>query len=388
VYSSNHEKQVVCGGECGPGAKEDALRIKSVSTVLASLPLAGEGWGDAISRTTHIDMIVTDVTTDTGLVGTGFSHTSGVGSTAIKALIDREIAPFVIGAEASPRGLWHRTWMHVHWMGGGGVSTMALAALDIALWDLVAKECKQPLTTILGGQCQDRVLAYASGINLHKSAEEVVEQVRGWKANGFRAFKVKVGKPDIEEDVERLTKVREAAGRLPVMIDANQGWDLAKAMRAINAYQHLSPYWVEEPLLADDVVGHARLKQLVRSPIAIGENVYTIQQFNDFLTRGACDYVQADICRVGGITPFLEIAALARAWNVPVAPHFMMELSGQILCCLPNGHILEHIDGGSLTELSALTEPMRIVDGYFTPPKRIGHGIEFDRAYLKKHAIG
>jgi L-alanine-DL-glutamate epimerase-like enolase superfamily enzyme len=364
------------------------VKITQVKSQLASLPLPEGPWGDSIHRVTHIEIIVTDVTTDTGLTGTGFSHTSGVGGTTIKALIDQDLGPYVIGSEVAPRALWHRCWKHVHDIGGGGVSTMALAALDIALWDLLAKEVKQPLTKILGGKDKDRVLAYASGINLNKSVKELVEQVRGWKKAGFKAFKVKVGKPDIEEDVERLTKVREVAGRLPVMIDANQGWDIGKATRAINAYERLSPTWVEEPLLCDDVEGHARLKRLVRSPIAIGENVYTIQQFNDYLSRGACDFVQADIVRVGGITPYFDIAALARAWGVPLAPHFMMELTGQVLCCLPNAYILENIDGGSLSDLKALKEPIKIVDGYFTPPaNKIGHGIEFDRAYLKKHEV-
>lgn len=362
------------------------MKIDRIETQLASLPLLGGAWGDTIHHVTHIEVIVTDVFTDNGLVGTGFSHTSGVGGTTIKALIERDLGPFVIGAEVSPRGLWHKSWKHIHDMGGGGVSTMALAALDIAYWDLIAKEVHKPLTAILG-QCHDRMLAYASGINLNKSLDELVEQVQGWKANGFKAFKVKVGKPDVEEDVERLTKVKEITGRLPLMVDANQGWDIAKATRAINAYEHLAPHWIEEPLLCDDLDGHARLRRLVRSPIAIGENVYTIQQFNQFLSRGACDFVQADIVRVGGITPYLDIAALARAWNVPLAPHFMMELTGQVLCCLPNAYILENIDGGSLSDLNALTEPMRLVDGYFIPPNRIGHGIEFNRDYLKQHAV-
>jgi len=140
--------------------------------------------------------------------------------------------------------------------------------------------------------------------------------------------------------------------------------------------------------LCDDIDGHARLRQLVRSPIAIGENVYTLQQFNQYLARGACDFVQADIVRVGGITPYLEVAALARAWNVPLAPHFMMELTGQVLCCLPNSYILENIDGGSLTDLRALVRPFKIVDGWFTPPADVlGHGIEFDREALKRHAV-
>jgi L-alanine-DL-glutamate epimerase-like enolase superfamily enzyme len=232
------------------------VKIAQVETTLASLPLQGGAWGDTIHHVTHIEIIVCDVTTDTGLVGTGFSHTSGVGGTTIRAMIDNDIAPFVIGAEVAPRALWHRTWKRIHDMGGGGVSTMALAALDIACWDLVANEMRQPLTTALGGQCHERILAYASGINLNKPVDALVEQVRGWMAAGFKAFKVKVGKPEIEEDVERLAKVRAVAGRLPLMVDANQGWDIGKAVRAINAYAPFGLTWIEEPLLCDDIDGH------------------------------------------------------------------------------------------------------------------------------------
>jgi L-alanine-DL-glutamate epimerase-like enolase superfamily enzyme len=363
------------------------LRIESVETILASLPLPGPAWGDTIHHVTHVEIVVAEVRTDTGLVGTGFSYTSGVGGTTIKALLDKDLAPVVVGEQVSPRGLWHKCWHHVHDMGGGGVSTTALAALDIALWDLIAKEVNKPLVAVLG-PCRERILAYASGINLNKPLDELLDQVKGWQANGFKAFKVKVGKPEIEEDVERLTRIREIIGARPLMVDANQGWDIAHATRAINAYAPLDPYWVEEPLLSDDVAGHARLRALVRAPIAIGENVYTLQQFNHFLSRGACDFVQADVVRVGGITPYLDVAALARAWNVPLAPHFMMELTGQVLCALPNAHILESIDGGSLTDLKALQEPILIEDGYFTPPAGgIGHGIEFDRDYLKAHEV-
>jgi L-alanine-DL-glutamate epimerase-like enolase superfamily enzyme len=361
------------------------MRIEVVETQLARLPLQS-AWQDAIQDVTHIELVVTDVTTETGLVGTGFAYTGGVGGRTLKAMLEHDIAPFVIGRPAAPRGLWHKCWHHLHNLGGGGVTTTALAALDIALWDLAAKEVGKSLVALLG-PVRERVLAYASGINLNKSEAELVEQVQGWRAAGFKAFKIKVGKPEIEEDVERLTKVREVAGRLPVMVDANQGWDIGRAARAIDALTPLSPYWIEEPLLADDVDGHARLRPLIRTPIALGENVYTLQQFAQFLARGGCDFVQADVVRVGGITPYLEIAALARAWGVPLAPHFMMELSGQLLCCLPHGHILESIDGGSLTDLGALAEPIRIEDGWFTPPDRPGHGIVFDRAVLAAHAV-
>ena len=363
------------------------MRIETVETQLARMPLPGGAWGDAIHHVTHIELVVTEVTTDTGLLGTGFSYTSGTGGRTLRAMLEHDIAPYVIGQPAAPRSLWHKCWHHLHDLGGGGVTTTALAALDIALWDLTAKALGRSLVALLG-PCRERILAYASGINLNKSEAELVEQVRGWRAAGFEAFKIKVGKPEIEEDVERLAKVRTVAGRRPVMVDANQGWDIGWAARAITAFEPLSPHWIEEPLLADDVEAHARLRRLVKSPLAIGENVYTLQQFKHFLERGACDFVQADVVRVGGITPYLEVAALARAFGVPLAPHFMMELSGQLLCCLPNAHILENIDGGSLTDLGALALPIRIIDGYFTPPSAPGHGIVFDRDRLAAHAVG
>jgi L-alanine-DL-glutamate epimerase-like enolase superfamily enzyme len=245
----------------------ETMRIEAVATQLVRLPLR-DAWRDAIQDVTHIELVVTDVTTETGLVGAGFAYTGGVGGRTLKAMLQHDIAPFVIGRPASPRGLWHKCWHHLHNLGGGGITTTALAALDIALWDLAAKETGRSLVTLLG-PVRARILAYASGINLNKSEAELALQVRGWRAAGFKAFKIKVGKPEIEEDVERLARVREIAGRLPVMVDANQGWDIGWAERAIHALESQGPYWIEEPLLADDVDGHARLRQRVQSPIAL-----------------------------------------------------------------------------------------------------------------------
>ncbi len=355
------------------------MKIKDVTTRLASLPLPRGPWGDTIHHVTHIEVILVEIAADNGVSGTGISYTSGVGGTTIRALIEKDLAPFIIGKQAAPRALWQPCWQHVHDMGGGGVATTAIGALDIALWDLLAKTVGQPLTTILGGKVRDKVLAYASGINLNKPLGELLDQVRGWLADGYQAFKVKVGKPEIEEDVERLTKVRELIGRLPLMVDANQGWTFAQATRAIRAFEPLALTWVEEPLLCDDIEGYGRLRRLVPSPIAGGENVYTLHQFQQYLAGGGLDFVQADVVRVGGITPYMEIAALAKAYNLPMAPHFMMEISGQVLCTLANGHIVENIDGGSLSDLGALRPGSAgIVDGWFAPGDKPGHGLEFD----------
>lgn len=367
------------------------MKIRDVRTRHASLPLPRGPWGDTIHHVTHIEIILVEITADNGLSGTGISYTSGIGGASIRALIDKDLAPFVIGKEAAPRALWQPCWHHLHDMGGGGISTTAIAPVDIALWDLLAKAANLPLTTMLGGKVRDKVLAYASGINLNKSLDALLDQVRGWLADGYRAFKVKVGKPEIEEDVERLAKIREIIGSRPLMVDANQGWTFAHAARAIRAFEPLSVYWVEEPLLCDDVEGYSRLRSLGSTPIAGGENVYTIQQFQHYLATGGIDFVQADVVRVGGITPYMEIAALARAHNLPMAPHFMMELSGQVLCTLAIGHIVENIDGGSLADLGALkvdVETPAIVDGDFRPGTRPGHGLVFDLDAFERYKEG
>lgn len=359
-------------------------RVAEVRTQIAALPIPNAPWGDAIHHVTHIELVIVDVLTDTGIEGVGFTHTSGVGAAAIEALITDDVASFVAGREVSPRGLWHDTWHHLHDMGGGGVTTMALAALDIAYWDIVGKSVQLPLADLLG-RCRDRVPVYRSGTNLDKPLDELLDQVEGWVAAGYRGVKVKVGRPDIEEDVERVTRVRALAGRLPLMVDANQGWDAGKAIRAIRALEGLDLAWVEEPLLSDDVAGHARLRERVAVPIALGENVYTPFQFAQYVAAGAVDYLQADVGRVGGITPFLDIAALARAWNLPMAPHFMVEISGQLLCSIPNAKVCEDLDGGSLSDLGVLAEPVPVQDGHLAPPASPGHGIVLDRDRLAAH---
>lgn len=358
------------------------MKIESIELQLSRIPLPKGPWGDQIHHVTHIEILLADVTTDTGIVGTGFSHTSGVGGRTMLAMAE-ELVPTLIGREADPRAVWHDAWAYLRDNGVGGITTLTLAAIDIALWDILGKQFGQSLPKLLG-QVRDRVPLYGSGINLNNTAEEVVEQVKQWKSDGFFAGKVKVGKPDLEEDVYRLTKIREAVGQYPLMVDANQGWTYAAAVRATERFKDLSLYWVEEPFRVDDVLSHARLRARATMPIGLGENLYTLQQFNQYLAADACDFVQADIGRVGGITPYLDIAALARAFNAPMAPHFIVELSATVLCSVPNALCGECTDGGTLTELGVI-EPQPPVNGYYYPKDTPGHGLVFDRDWLKKH---
>lgn len=323
-----------------------------------------------------------ELTTDTGVTGVGFTY-GGARAKAIQALLDWHLSPMLLGSEIAPRPLWHRMWHEVHDAGGGGLSTMALSVVDIACWDALSKARQEPLVTVLG-QFRRSVPAYGSGINLHYTIPELEEQARSWVERGYPAAKMKIGKPETAEDIERLAAVQRIIGpRRPLMVDANQGWDLTTALQKIQAFEPFHLEWMEEPLLADDIPGHARLRRLVSTPIALGENVYTRYQFNQYLALGAVDVIQPDVVRIGGITPFMEIAALADTWNIPVAPHHVPELSGQLLCAIPNGRILEDAEGGSLTDLGVLTTPMPIQNGRFEPPTTPGHGIHFDRDKLR-----
>lgn len=363
------------------------MKVEKIQTAGFRIPLA-RPWGDQTHAVTHIELIVADLQTDAGITGTGFAYTVGTGARAVEALIDWYVAPVLEGTVVAPRSQWWRMWRAMHDAGGGGVSTIAIAACDIALWDAVGKAQGRPLTAVLG-QFRDSIPAYASGINLNLGLAELEEQVRRWVEAGYRAFKVKVGLPEVEADLERLERVRAIVGAAgALMVDANQGWDVVQAERAIHAYERVRLAWVEEPLLSDDIAGHAALRRRVSQQLAIGENVYTAYQFNEYLRQDACDIVQADVVRVGGITPWLEIASLANVWGRPMAPHFMVELSGQLLCCIPNGMVLEDVEGGSFRDLGILSEDVGVERGRFTPPVRPGHGIVLDRSRLEGYASG
>lgn len=350
------------------------------------IPLA-KPWGDQTHHITHIELLVTEIYSDSGRKGTGFAYSVGVGIKAVEALLKWDVIPKLIGQTVHPQAIWYQLWRELHDTGGGGTSTLALSAIDIGLWDLFAQELERPLVDVLG-RLRPGIPVYGSGVNLHLSLSELETQVQRWVDSGYGAVKIKVGKADLLEDIKRLQATREILGPSRyLMIDANQGWDLPTAEERIRAYASFGLRWVEEPLLSDDIRGHQILRQRVQVPIAIGENVYTKFQVNDYLRSGACDYLQADVVRVGGISPFLEIAAIASAYNVPMAPHFLRELSGQVLCCISNGMLLEDVEGGSFTELGILSVPLPVVKGMFYPPEVPGHGIAFQSNVLDQFRL-
>ncbi len=331
---------------------------------------------DAVQSFLKQETVFVEIDTSDGLRGTGYSYTIGTGGRAVLSLLRDHLVPMLPGLDA--RGIesvWMTLFSSTRATTVGAITSLALAAVDTALWDLKCLRAGAPLWEEAGGFRRAVPLYDTEGGWLHLGADELVRGALASKAAGWQGLKLKVGKPDLREDVERLRAVREAVGdRMHVMVDANQSMTAAEAIRRARAFDELDLYWFEEPLPADDVDGHVRLAQATSIPIAVGESMYSVGQFRDYLQRGAAGIVQVDVARVGGITPWLKVAHLAEAFNVAVCPHFLMELHVSLVAAVPNGRYVEHIP-----QLRSITlEEMEISDGHALAPTTPGLGIRWN----------
>jgi L-alanine-DL-glutamate epimerase-like enolase superfamily enzyme len=331
--------------------------ISSLTTRLLTIPLA-RPWGETVRE---IHVVVVEIVDSSGNRGEGFSWTPTIGARSVQALIDNDIRQFVLGATADPELIWTSLWEHLHEAGGGGITTIAMAGVDLALWDLVARRDGVAATRLWGTR-RESVGTYGSGVNLHYTLDDLVAQVGRWVAAGHTAVKIKVGKPSIAEDVDRVAAVRAVLGpERKLMVDANQRWDLATAVTAAEALRDFDIAWLEEPLRADNLADHTVLARQCGIPIALGENLHTIYRFRDFLDAGAAAVIQPNVVRVGGITPFRAIAQLAAERNVPLYPHLLPDLSGQLALCLDQETLVEDVEDAGFAHLGALSGPSPVV---------------------------
>lgn len=332
---------------------------------------------------TSVGVIATRVERSDGAEGWGFAWTPQIGAHAVLALLQHDIPDFAIGRPADAAQLWPAVWQHLHEAGGGGLTTIALAGLDLALWDATARAAGRSVSGLLGGR-REAARAYGSGINLHYPLDDLLAQAQRWVDAGFDAVKMKVGSPDLRTDVARVAAVRDVIGpERALMVDANQRWTLDQATDAVEALAASGIAWIEEPLRADDLAGHAELgRRLRRSsavPIALGENLHNRYRFADFTGAGAAQIVQPNIVRVGGITPFLQIAADAAAAGTPLHPHLLPELSGQLAMVLEQDVLVEDIEDAAFGSLGALADPspVTIAHGAVTEVPHAGIGLRF-----------
>jgi L-alanine-DL-glutamate epimerase-like enolase superfamily enzyme len=341
---------------------------------------------DAIQAFTAQETPLVTIIADDGARGTGYSYTIGNGGSSVVALLRDHLAPALIGRDpAEVEAIWKDLFFRTHALSVGPLTSLALAAIDGALWDMRCRRAGLPLHVMAGG-AQSRVPVYTTeGGWLNQSVEALIEDALRAGEAGFGGAKIKVGKPAAAEDVDRLAAVRAAVGtRLEIMVDANQAFTVSEAIRRARLFEDFDLAWFEEPLPAEDLGGHVRLSQATTLPVAVGESLYAPAQFREYLQRGACSIVQVDVARIGGVTPWLKVAHLAETFNVSVCPHFLMELHVGLCCAVPNAAWVEHIP-----QLDEITETgMRIESGHAIPSPEPGLGIAWDWAAIDKRRVG
>lgn len=340
---------------------------------------------DAIQSFVTQETTLVRLRTDDGGEGVGYSYTIGTGGSSVIALLRDHLGPRLLGRDPSEvEALWRDLLFATHATSVGAITSLALAAIDTALWDWRCRRDGQPLWRAAGG-AQDGVPVYTTeGGWLHLSADDLVRETVAAHEAGFRGAKIKVGKPHLSEDLDRLRAVREAVGEgFEIMVDANQCFTVGEALRRAPRYAELGIAWFEEPLPAEDVAGHARLAAASTLPIAVGESLYSPGQFAAYVRAGACHIVQVDVARVGGITPWLKVAHMAEAHNLAVCPHFLMELHVSLCAAVPNAAWVEYIP-----QLDPIASSrLRIEGGRARPPEAPGLGIAWSWEEIERRAV-
>ena len=335
---------------------------------------------------TEIAMLFAEIKTAQGHEGLGFSYSKRAGGPGQFAHA-KEIAPALIGEDPSDIAkLWNKLCWAGASVGRSGLSTQAIGAFDVALYDLKAKRAGLSLAKLLGSY-RDSVRCYnSSGGFLHTPLDQLKANAAATIERGIGGIKLKVGQPNAALDIQRVEAVRKHLGdAMPIMVDANQQWDRPTAQRLCRIFEQFNLVWIEEPLDAYDHEGHAALVAQFDTPIATGEMLTSAAEHFDLIRHRAADYLMPDAPRVGGITPFLKIAAQAEHANLMLAPHFAMELHVHLGAAYPTEPWVEHFDW--LEPL--FNEHLEIKDGRMLVPTRPGLGVSLSeqaRAWTRERA--
>ena len=356
------------------------MNIKAITPFILHVPVTGSQIADSTHTISHWGVVGAQIDTDEGLSGFGFTgtHAHLPSDQLITRCIETCHAPLLIGEDA--RDI-NRLWLKLarnpalQWVGRAGITTLAQAAIDIALWDLKAKAAGLPLWKLLGGQVRDSVRAYNTDIGwLSIPDEALVSGAQRAVDEGFSGIKIKVGS-SVERDVRRLQAVRRAIGpQITMAVDGNGKWDLPTCQRFCHAAEAsgLDLYWFEEPLWYDDVKGHARLARSTCIPVALGEQLYTQDAFAEFFAQEAVHWVQPDVTRMAGLTEVLRVCDTAHSFRLPVAPHAgdMSQVHVHLNYAHPAPAVLEYIPWIK----DCFTDPAEVVDGIFRLPQQPGAG--------------
>jgi D-arabinonate dehydratase len=366
-------------------------KIRKVEALAISIPLRA-AVADAVRRITHRDHLIVRIETEDGITGLGFTLGYDA-SPAMASMVDTIYRPMLVGAEAfESGGLWSEMYRQSIQAGRRGAALRTMSAIDIALWDLRGIYARMPVMELIGVE-RTSLPCYATGgyFREGQTHEELAAEYAGYAEQGFRAAKLKVGKYSATEDAARMRTIRKALGdEFEILLDANGGWpDAPTAISAMRRLEEHRPYWIEEPVRADNIAAMARIAEALDTPVATGELEATRWAFADLVERKAADILQPDVTVVGGVGEWLKVAGMAASFDIPVAPHYNWDFHTQLLATVPNGLFIEYFVRSSDVKVfdAVLENPIVPVNGVIQPRREPGFGIRLIEAKLEGYRI-
>ena len=361
--------------------------ITDLRSTLLQIPWRGAPPAAGVVPPGPREIYMLEIETQSGIVGMSYLQPLRGGLQTIDACMKELIAPQVLGRDATEiEAIWQQLYKSNFWLGRMGVTVFAQSAVDMALWDIVGKRAGLPLFR-LWGAARSEVPAYGSGCFRGLGRDGMIARAREFTAMGLKAIKMQVAhiRP-WREDVENVKAMREAmGGGVEIMIDVNMGWDADTAIQAGHRIDEFDPYWLEEPVVAEDFVGYRRIAAALRTRVVGGESHFTRNDLRPFLEAPASvPILQPDPMR-GGYSELRKIAAAAEPWGITIAPHLFHEQMVHLLAAIPNASYLEYMDWND----DLWVEPIKPnANGMMIPPERPGHGLAFRPEVLKDHRVG
>jgi mandelate racemase len=358
-------------------SKDSTLTIHSFRVQAVRVPMTAPHQ-TASGVITESPLVLTDVVTDTGISGHSMVFTYTPAALKPTAELIQNCESLVQGDVLAPAEIAQKLAKRFRLLGTQGLVGMALAAIDMALWDALARTHNLPLVRLLGG-IEKPVRAYgAVGYDGVQGCAQAAEE---WAARGFTGIKAKIGYPTVQEDVAVVRAMRKAAGsEMTIMVDYNQCLTPTEAVERLQRLDDEDLTWVEEPTLAHDYVGHALVARAARTPIQCGENWWGILDLQHAIEAHASDLVMPDVMKIGGVTGWLRATALAQAKGLRVSNHLWPEISARLLCCTPTAHWLEYADWWN----PILAEPLHVEKGMAIMGDAIGTGVEWNEDAVRR----